>query len=262
MQCDVLEHAFDTILGAGEIPNLSFFTEMVCQASAQRDYERAVAIVNTLAYAPFQVSEIQWKRLFEDNVERINEDILKELFDSLCHHELTEEVSVSNLIRVLQSLCGKTNMESNLNCVHHGEETIGESLQEDYRDKFKVDSNENAVTNDVPSDDIEESADPELVPEHKNVGFQWNGMNKHDRADVSSDFAYGENVGTLLDKNSEADDLGNSNLYHMLDHNFPATEFDDSQRSDVPSANEILQNWKESRKKDGILFSFQLFDQV
>ncbi|KAL8145721.1 hypothetical protein AgCh_003753 [Apium graveolens] len=261
-KCDLLEHAFDTILGAGEIPHLSFFTEMVCQASAQRDYERAVAIVNTLAYAPFQVSEMQWKRLFEDNVERINEDILKELFDSLCHHELTEEVSVSNLIRVLQFLCGTSNATSNLNFVRHGEETISESLPEDYRNRFKVDVNDNAVTNDVPSDDIEESTDPELVPEHKNVGFQCNGMDKHNTVDASSDFAYGENVDTLLDKNSKGEELGDSNLYHMLDHNFPETEFGDSQRSDVPSANEILQKWKESRKKDGILFSFQLFDQV
>lgn len=263
MQCDLLEHAFDTILGAGEIPHLSFFTEMICQASAQHDYERAVAIVNTLAYAPFQVSEMQWKRLFEDNVGRINENILKELYDSLCHHELTEEVSVSNLIRVLQSLCGTSNTASNLNCIHDGEETRGESFAEDYRNRFNVDLNENAVTNDVPSDDIEESTDPELVSEHKNVGFHRNGMDKHNKVDVfTSDFAYGENVGTLLDKNSEGDELGDSNLYHMLDDNFPATEFGDAQRSNVPSANEILQNWKESRKKDGILFSFQLFDQV
>lgn len=284
-KCDVLEHAFDTILGAGEIPHLSFFTEMVCQASAQRDYERAVVIVNTLAYAPFQVSEMQWKRLFEDNVERINGDILKELFDSLCHHQLKEEVSVSNLIRVLQSLCGTTNTTSKLNCIHRGEETIGDTLSEDYRNRFKVDSNvqlltvpanatrlsspdnlqfnENAVTSDVPSDDIEESTDPEFVSEHKNVGSQWNRMDKHNNVDgFVSDFANRENVGILLDKNSECDELGDSNLYHMLDHNFPATEFGDSQRSDVPSANEILQNWKESRKKDGILFSFQLFDQV
>lgn len=285
IQCDVLEHAFDTILGAGEIPHLSFFTEMVCQASAQRDYGRAVAIVNTLAYAPFQVSEVQWKRLIEDNVERINTDILKELFDSLCHHELTEEVSVSNLIRVLQYLCRTTNT-SNLNCIHRGEENIGESLSEDCRNRFKIDSNvelltvpasetrtssrdefqfkDNAVTSDVPSNDIEESTDPELVSEHKNVGFQWNGMDKHNSVHgFSSTFAYGETVGTLLDKNSECDELGDSDLYHILDHNFPATEFGETHRSDdVPSADEILKNWKDSRKKDGILFSFQLFDQM
>ena len=285
IQCYVLEHAFDTILGAGEIPHLSFFTEMVCQASSQRDYGRAVAIVNTLAYAPFQVSEMQWKRLIEDNAERINEDILKELFDSLCHHELSTEVSVSNLIRVLQSLCGLTKTASNLNCIHQGEETRRDSLSEDYSKKFEVDSdverltvsanatrlgtcddllvNENAVASNVPGDNIEEFTNLELVSEHKNVGSQWNEMDKHNIIDgFSSDFAHKESVVKRLDINSECNDLGDSDLYHMLDHNFPDTEVGDSHRSNAPSANEILKNWNESRKKDGILFSFQLFDQM
>ncbi|KAK6151145.1 hypothetical protein DH2020_016077 [Rehmannia glutinosa] len=50
----LLEHAFDSILEAGEIPPVSFFTEMACQAIIQHDYERAVNIVNTMAHAPFQ----------------------------------------------------------------------------------------------------------------------------------------------------------------------------------------------------------------
>ncbi|GMH24048.1 hypothetical protein Nepgr_025891 [Nepenthes gracilis] len=61
----LLEHAFDTILEAGGIPHPLLFTEMVCQATAHKNYERASEIVNAMAQAPFRVSEEEWMSLFK-----------------------------------------------------------------------------------------------------------------------------------------------------------------------------------------------------
>ncbi|EYU44501.1 hypothetical protein MIMGU_mgv1a002053mg [Erythranthe guttata] len=63
----LLEHAFDSILEAGEIPHVSFFTEMMCQATIRRDYDRA-------------------EKLFS------------------C--DIVKEATVLNLTRALQFICG------------------------------------------------------------------------------------------------------------------------------------------------------------
>ncbi|KAI3928462.1 hypothetical protein MKW98_024063 [Papaver atlanticum] len=91
----LLEHAFDTILKAGEIPHPSLFTEMVHQTSVQRNYERAVTLVNSMAHAPSQVSENQWTDLFRRNSERFSEG----------EFEVVQEATVSNFSKSLISLC-------------------------------------------------------------------------------------------------------------------------------------------------------------
>ncbi|KAJ6379036.1 hypothetical protein OIU78_029121 [Salix suchowensis] len=101
----LLEHAFDGILEAGEIPHPVLFTEMVFQATAQENYERAVTLVNTMAHASFQISERQWTDLFEKNGETISQDILEKLLDAVGHCRMASEVTVSNLSRSLRSLC-------------------------------------------------------------------------------------------------------------------------------------------------------------
>ncbi|XP_022843783.1 pentatricopeptide repeat-containing protein At5g67570, chloroplastic [Olea europaea var. sylvestris] len=102
----LLEHAFDMILEAGEIPPLSFFLEMVCQATSQQDYKRAVRIINTTAHAPYIVGEQQWIEFFEMNEGRITRDYLKELLDMLMSRDLVKESTVLSLSRALQVLCG------------------------------------------------------------------------------------------------------------------------------------------------------------
>lgn len=100
LQWNLLEHAFDTILEAGEIPHPSFFTEMVCQSTVQDNYERAVQILNAIAHAPFQISENQWTDLFEENRERINNTSLERLLNVLNERVLSIEPSVLNLIEL------------------------------------------------------------------------------------------------------------------------------------------------------------------
>ncbi|CAL0312884.1 unnamed protein product [Lupinus luteus] len=105
-KCHLLEHAFDTILKAGEIPHHLLFFELVIQAIAQQNYARAVILVNTMAYAPFQVAEKQWTYLFKENGDRISHENLKSLLDALTNCDVVSEPTVSNLSRSLHVLCG------------------------------------------------------------------------------------------------------------------------------------------------------------
>ncbi|KAL6498210.1 hypothetical protein OROGR_028607 [Orobanche gracilis] len=106
----LLEHAFNSLLEAGEIPHASFFTEMACQAIIRHDYEGAVNIVNTMAYAPFQVSLQDWIDLFERNGDRFDEaTTLNQLQDKLVGRDLVNEPTVLNLSRALQFICGSKN---------------------------------------------------------------------------------------------------------------------------------------------------------
>lgn len=102
----MLEHSFNSILEAGEIPPVPFFTEMACQAIIQCDYEKAVNIFNTMAYAPFQVSFKDWIDFFERNRDRLDQATLIQLWEELTTHELRRDLTVLNLSRALEFMCG------------------------------------------------------------------------------------------------------------------------------------------------------------
>ncbi|XP_061365583.1 pentatricopeptide repeat-containing protein At5g67570, chloroplastic [Gastrolobium bilobum] len=102
----LLEHVFDMILEAGEIPHHILFFELVIQAIAQHNYERAVILVDTMAYAPFRVTEKQWTVLFKENEDRISHENLEQLLDALGNCDVVSEPTVSNLSRSLHVLCG------------------------------------------------------------------------------------------------------------------------------------------------------------
>ena len=110
MQLHLLEHAFDMILEAGEIPHHLFFFELVIQAIAQHNYERAVILINTMAYAPFRVTEKQWTNLFKESEDRISLENLERLLDALGNCDIVSELTVSNLTRSLHLLCNNNFM--------------------------------------------------------------------------------------------------------------------------------------------------------
>ncbi|KAJ4823319.1 hypothetical protein Tsubulata_001476 [Turnera subulata] len=105
-KCHLLNHAFDAILEAGEIPCSKIFTEMVFQAILQEDYERAAILVNCLVHTPFQVSERQWTDLFQRNVVKFGRDSLQKLLEVLGDWDMASDASVTNFLKSLQFLCG------------------------------------------------------------------------------------------------------------------------------------------------------------
>lgn len=108
MQWGLLEHAFDAVLEDGEIPHPLFFTEMLCHATSKGDYQRAIALINTVALASFQISEEQWTDLFEENQDWLNQENLLKLADYLLDCDYASEPTVSNLSKSLKSLCGSS----------------------------------------------------------------------------------------------------------------------------------------------------------
>uniref|UniRef100_A0A7N0T5I1 Pentatricopeptide repeat-containing protein n=1 Tax=Kalanchoe fedtschenkoi TaxID=63787 RepID=A0A7N0T5I1_KALFE len=109
----LLEHAFDKTLEAGEVPHVSFFIELICQAAANLNLDRAVTLVRTLGYAPTILSEVRWTEIFEKNVDRMGGDILVALLGRLRGSDMPEEPTILNMVASLESICGRNEKFSN-----------------------------------------------------------------------------------------------------------------------------------------------------
>lgn len=221
----MLEHAFDSILEAGEIPSVSFFSEMTCQAIIRHDYGRAVDIVNTMAHAPSQVSFQEWIDLFERNNDRIDQASLNDLHEKLIAHDLAKEATVFNLSRALNFICGSC--EDSLNSTVSTNQVMDE-IDKDSRDgdgKMQGDSDEvsglsgNRREENLRVRFVEDFEDDELVipsSYYDDVEF---GNVEHDEGD------------------SDIDEFDFERIV-------PSSEVDDSDVSGTPSAYEILETWK------------------
>lgn len=271
---------------AGEVPHPLFFSEMVVQATAQHCYERAVTLVDTMALAPFQVSERQWTDLFESNGDRISKDSLVKLLDALGNCEVASEATVLNLLRSLHSLCGsgtsgavsssllsrsetseKPSMDgcnrgfdgyprANMpnysgNMMDENPNLGGDPLVKDSDVKLDILSVNHASTNrEVDADSVTISSSP-------NQGSGTDGETNI----VTTGEGFADDVESsthhLANKLATFVLNGNSNDLDEMELEMP-TNGVDSRGSDIPTAYEILETWKESRKKDGILFPFQL----
>lgn len=263
----MLEHAFDTILEAGEIPPLSFFTEMACQATIQHDYERVVNIVNTMAHAPFQVGLQEWITLFERNGDRIDRASLNELQEKLVSHDLVKEATVLNLSKALQFICGSC--EDSLNSIASTSPTM---------DKNPKASHDGINEHNFPANTSGSNLDSNLnIREGNSVNtvhdyYMSSGRVEKDRdsdeASGLSDNCHEDNVRArptrfaehfdydLVSKSSPfySDDIEFEHIEHEegdsdfdeFNFNFiiPSSVVDDSHESGTPSAHEILENWK------------------
>lgn len=287
----LLEHAFDAILESGEIPNSMYFTEMVLQAIARHDYERAVTLVNTTALAPFQVSEEQWKDLFEKNGERISQDNLDKLLCALENCNVKSEATVVNLSRALQCLCEsgpsrdlatstsfgsklmeKSRLDGNEEISFSKEETKPRHYEEliiddddDSDEKPLLDSSDVSfgVSSVVPSSSSTDIIGAEMISGTSKNGFHEDGKTnwpngkfgfaENEVADDSSD-PFPSKL-SRISSTENCEDIDEMELEALLGG------FGDSDESNLPSAYEVLEVWKERRKKDG-MFSFQPWPEI
>ncbi|KAM3014598.1 hypothetical protein FF2_027279 [Malus domestica] len=245
-KCHLLEHAFDAILEAGEIPHPFFFTEMVFQATVRRDYRRAVTLVSAMAHAPFQISERQWTDLFEKNGDAIRQDGLEELLDALNNCDVTSEATVINLKRSLLSLCRSYRSRGLPSSGYLGSGATDTSSSVDSNEGF--DGNELVIPNHSLDsvDGIPKPGRDHLVGESTDVPSDEFSVGKtRTRRDIdtvrSLDYVSDED-GEHSDVDEEIETLVNGVDFHD---------------SDLPAANEILEAWKERRKREGMLFPFQ-----
>ncbi|KAK9066999.1 hypothetical protein SSX86_014323 [Deinandra increscens subsp. villosa] len=218
----LLEHAFDVMLEAGEIPPSSFFVEIICRAMIQDDFDKALTILNSMAHAPFQVREKEWRGLFEEYKGKITQSHLRQLLDKIDTHDITMEASAYKLSRLLQSLCGSKSKNS-----------------------YKVSSGSNVI----PEPDLETPTDVK--------GQKLDDIMERFADELTIDESF-ESLG--YEKSKLTNDEVLDDDYDSED-DFLAGEFrglDESKRNKLPSADGILEHWKESMMKDGIFLPFQI----
>ncbi|KAM0884227.1 hypothetical protein ACQ4PT_031126 [Festuca glaucescens] len=104
----LLEHALDSILERGEIPDVQLFTENICQTIAQSDYGRTLHLMNVMAAASVNVNELEWSDLLQQNLHRFSVDALKDLITHLSAGETIKTDPVHGFVRALQSQCATT----------------------------------------------------------------------------------------------------------------------------------------------------------
>ncbi|KDP32082.1 hypothetical protein JCGZ_12543 [Jatropha curcas] len=268
----LLEHAFESTLEAGEIPHPSLFIEMIFQATAQQNYERAVILVNTVAHAPFRISERQWLDLFKKNRDKIAEGSLEKLLDALANCNVVAEPTVINLSRSLQALCRygtSTYLSSSIASAIEDidsshldpdrEDTISNKTMEmpvSYANTVNgnLEMHDNALVNETDVTYIESSvtdgdddSDTDEVSSLQNHSSDQDGIHTEMEAsinDVTSGRFSGCLDGTLKDLND-------------VEFEIPMNQVDDSNESKLPSAADILEAWKKSRKQGRIFSPFE-----
>ncbi|KAL9341284.1 hypothetical protein Peur_067503 [Populus x canadensis] len=274
----LLEHAFDEILEAGEIPHPLLFTEMVFQATAQENYERAVTLVNTMAHASFQISERQWTDLFEKNGEKISQDSLDKLLDAVVHCRMASEVTVSNLSRSLRSLCrpgSSGDLPRTNSCIEDTDDThINTNSGEiaGNRSAYMLTTSASMVDGNLELDEDTFVNKTSITPDMSLVNNSSTNREGDDPEAASStgNSVNGLDVATnlLVKRDVFADDVASGASTDCLDKKLSnilleesakdaeevkleigTTEANDLYRSELPSAHAILDVWKESRKK-------------
>ncbi|KAK6125349.1 hypothetical protein DH2020_040902 [Rehmannia glutinosa] len=240
----LLEHSFDSILEAGEIPPVSFFTELACQAIIRHDYERAVNIVNTMAHAPFQVSFQEWINFFERNQDRIDKATLNELQEKLVIRDLVNEVTVVNFSKALHFMCESS--EDSLNFDKNPKDsipanTIGSNLD------WNLDTREGNLVNSGDDKDLEVSGLSNNRREGNVRGCHTRFAELFDYDLVSESSPYDSDdveFEHIEDEEGHSDDDDDFNFELII----PSSEVNDLHESDTPSAYEILETWKKKSR--------------
>ncbi|XP_070052052.1 pentatricopeptide repeat-containing protein At5g67570, chloroplastic isoform X2 [Nicotiana tomentosiformis] len=261
----LLEHAFDAILEVGQIPHASFFFEILCQATSQHDYDRAVALIKSMVHAPFRVSEQQWIDLFNNNGERFSHSSLRGLFDVLCSQALVSDSSIVNLCSALESLCGSytsrvLSIDESVKFVTDACATTADKDRSLYTcnapaniDEFNlqyVHADEGDCSDEAyvhSSDAREKGVNRELISDMSHLS-----QREDERAGTSTISELSDEELTFDDQFEYLDDIDQLGLGISSD------EDDKSCETKVPSAQEILETWEDMRKKDATFFSFQL----
>lgn len=255
MQSHLLEHAFDLILEAGEIPHHLFFFELVIQAIAQHNYERAVILINTMAYAPFRVTEKQWTNLFKESEDRCSQENLERLLDALGNFDVISEPTVSNLTRSLHVLCGVGASRNISSIIPFGSENTVNCLNEGSND----DGNVPNISRRMMIEGAESENDIFVGSYHDQVkGGDHNDAKvfRPQNPDIE------DGISSYADRLECTDNLTLEKSSDELDEEFwhDGSSEDDAgeEEFDKPDAYEILEEWKEMRKEDGSLLRSEL----
>ncbi|CAD6204176.1 unnamed protein product [Miscanthus lutarioriparius] len=235
---NLLEHALDSILERGEIPDVQLITELICQSIAHRDYGRTLQLMNIMTEASIKMKEVEWVYLLQKNVYQFNIDALEGLIKYLSTSGTINADPALGLVRALESQCGITLVKGTyLLTDDTGTQQCGLSLLES-EDKYASSSLaeqdqltcKNVCTDiilDVPDSDRE-------IPQ---LGVS---------AVMSRDISLS---GLRLEDKHEHSDLGQqgpqvSAIDEVLDS---MNSYGVNSYGEMPSASEILELWEQER---------------
>ncbi|PAN48965.1 hypothetical protein PAHAL_9G415900 [Panicum hallii] len=119
----LLEHALDSVLERGEIPDVRLIVELICQSIAQSDYGRVLQLLNVMTEASIKINEGEWANILQQNVHQFSIDALQDLTDYLSTSGTTKADPVHSLVRALQSQCETTSMKDTYLLVDGGTNT-------------------------------------------------------------------------------------------------------------------------------------------
>lgn len=255
------------LLEAGEVPHHLFFFELVIQAIAQHNYDRAVILVNTMAYAPFRVTEKQWTDLFKENNDRISHENLERLLDALGNCDVVSEATVSNLSRSLHRLCGLGTSRNISSIIPLESKTTVDGLNEGIDDGG--DGNAQNISGRMTIEGAESRFDIlggsyHAEPDTFTLNLDQVVAEDDNDAMVGRQQSFGieERTSLRADRLEFADDLALDEPSNGSDEELwddgSSEDDDDEGEIDKPLAYEILEAWKEMRKEDNGLLNSQL----
>ncbi|GJN08173.1 hypothetical protein PR202_ga26066 [Eleusine coracana subsp. coracana] len=243
-----LEHALDSILEQGEIPDGQMFTEAIFQYIAQRDFGRTLQLLNVMSDASINVSELQWCNILQKNVHLFSMDVLQDLLKYLCTRDKIGANPALSFIRALQSQCGTTSVkgthlltdgasikQGELSLLENTGKPSSSSLAEpDQLTNKNLCSSERLdveVSHEVPNSDLD-------IPQRIGSAVM--------RTDIS---LCGPLLGNKHEKKCVLGLCGTqgSAIDEVLDL---MTSYGDSPYEGIPSASEILEHWEEA-SRDG-----------
>ncbi|ONK76175.1 uncharacterized protein A4U43_C03F24720 [Asparagus officinalis] len=250
----LLEHAFDSILEAEEVPHRSLFIELVYQTISQENFERTVALINGMAHASMCVCESQWSNIFSWNKDHLCMEKLLKLLNHLGNSDnLVMEDPVPNFIRSLESYVQIPSSNALLLAASR-EDSENESI---FGNRERIQGHLRCSTL-IHSDGESESRGNDITSIASNCNG--NFSIRHDTDvnllegvdfDVFSSSSIGnEGKWSESTQKGHSDSPNGESCFDLLTDNI------DDSFSKLPSASDILETWKKDRIKDGI-FPFE-----
>ncbi|URE40335.1 PPR repeat [Musa troglodytarum] len=216
----LLEHAFDTVLEAEQIPHVSLFIAMIFQTIAQQNFARTTSLLNGMAHASLKVSESQWASLLQRDMGRFSMERLEDLLNHLQSSNVVMEDPVPNFLKSLQYICGTTLLkDASTSADSYVASMDDDTLDEDDSDLESVGR-------------IQDYQPGELSPE------------------IGGGCIETLDGGHYRDESLQHDDMEPSVTDATLDL---LTAHIGTPFSDLPPASEILEKWRQDRIKDDML---------
>ncbi|KAF0928165.1 hypothetical protein E2562_038071 [Oryza meyeriana var. granulata] len=244
----LLEHALDSILERGEIPNVQLFSEIICQTIAESNYARTLHLMNIMTEISTDISELQWSKLLEQNMHQFSVNALKDLLTYLSTSDVIKSDPALSFVRALQSQCGTTFVKDT---------------------SFLADGTYTGQSQLSLPENIAQSSNSNLIEQDQLSCMNSLNMNVFPDENVCSEFSdyimdtpqFGANAGSSGDivigshfksKQKEQHDLGCletgiSAVDEVLDS---MNLYGDGSYGESPSASEILELWEQERLND------------